>query len=50
VSWPQVVLVAIGSWQVIALAWIAAWQHQGRIARRAQTVEVVEAIKANGSH
>jgi cytochrome oxidase assembly protein ShyY1 len=49
VSWQSVVLVVVSSFQVIALAWIAAWQQRAAQVRRRFNGAVEAALEANGS-
>ncbi len=45
-SWQSVALVAVGSFQVLGLAWIAAWQQRAAHERRKFNGQVVAAIGA----
>jgi hypothetical protein len=44
VTWPQVVLVALNTFSVVALAWIAAWQQRAAQQVRKLNGAVVDAI------
>jgi len=48
-TWPEVALVAIGSFQVITLTWIAAWQQRAASEVRKLNGTVQHALAANGS-
>ena len=46
-SWPQVVLTAIGSGQIVMLAWIAAWQQRAALEVRKLNGQVATAVARN---
>jgi hypothetical protein len=47
-TWPQVAVIALGSMQVIALAWIHAWQRRAVHEADDRSAQVVDAIRTNG--
>jgi hypothetical protein len=51
VSWQQVAVIAFTTFQVIALAWIAAWQQRAAHERRKATDELPQRVadRINGS-